>query len=446
MTTQLSRALQPRHLSMIAIGGIIGAGLFVGSSAAIEATGPAIVLSYLLTGALILLVMRMIAEMAMRHPGQRAFTEFARIGLGRWAGFTVGWLYWYFWMVVVPIEALAGAAIIQSWLPMFEQWQIGLVLMALMTGVNLLSARSYAEVEFWFASIKVAGIIVFIVLAAAYTVGWTAPAGPTFGNLTQHGGFMPFGFVAVLTGATVVFFSLTGAEVVTIAAAESAEPSRAIAKMTTSIVVRILMFYVLSILLIVCVIPWVDVVPGEAPFTLALGRMGFGSASTAMSIIILTAVLSCLNSAFYVCSRLLLVLAEKGDAPQWLVKLNARRVPVRSVWASAIAGVLGVLAATASPGVVFGFLVHSIGALIVFIYIIVAFAQIRMRRASERAGEAPPPLTMWLFPWASYAAIAGMLAVLIAMAVTPARAKELYVSVLAFVVVGAAYLLIRRRE
>jgi GABA permease len=445
LPTELSRALKPRHLTMISIGGIIGAGLFVGSSAAIAATGPAVVLSYALTGVLILLVMRMIGEMAMAHPGQRAFTEFARIGLGRWAGFLTGWLYWYFWMIVVPIEAIAGAAIMQPWLPFLEVWQIGLGLMAVMTAVNLMSARSYGEFEFWFASIKVAAIIVFIVLAASFAFGWTSPTGPTFANLTAHQGFMPHGFVAVLTGATVVFFSLTGAEIVTVAAAESAEPARAIAKMTTSVVVRILTFYVLSILLIVTVVPWVDVVPAQSPFTLALKHMGFGWAETAMSIIILTAVLSCLNSAFYVCSRVLLVLAEKGDAPQSLVKLNKRKVPVRSVWASAIAGVIGTLAAIVSPDKVFAFLVNAIGALIVFIYITMALAQIKMRRDRERAGLPAPALKMWLFPWASYAAVAGMVAVLLAMAVTPARQKELYVSLVALAVAWIAFLLVRRR-
>lgn len=445
VTSELSHALRPRHLTMISIGGIIGAGLFVGSSAAIAATGPAVVLSYVITGALILLVMRMIGEMAVAHPGQRAFTEFARIGLGRWAGFLTGWLYWYFWMVVVPIEAIAGAAIIQSWGVPLPAWEIGLGLMAIMTAVNLMSARSYGEFEFWFASIKVAAIIVFIVLAACYAFGWTSPSGPTFGNLTAHQGFMPFGFIAVLTGATVVFFSLTGAEIVTIAAAESAEPARAIAKMTTSVVVRILTFYVLSIFLIVSVIAWTQVKPGESPFTLALSSMGFTWASKAISVIILTAVLSCLNSAFYVCSRVLLVLAEKGDAPKSLVKLNARRVPVRSVWASAIAGVLGVLCAVTSPNVVFAFLVNAIGALIVFVYGIVAFAQIRMRQARERAGGLEPALKMWFFPWASYAAIAGMVAVLVAMAITPERQKELYVSLLALGVAIVAYAVVKKR-
>jgi L-asparagine transporter-like permease len=328
---------------MISIGGIIGAGLFVGSSAAISAAGPAIVLSYLLAGVLILLVMRMIGEMATMHPGQRAFTELARLGLGRWAGFTAGWLYWYFWMIVVPIEAIAGANILQAWIPL-PAWQIGLVLMAMMTAVNLLSARSYGEFEFWFASIKVAAIIVFIAFAAAFAFGWIGPQAPSLANLTAHDGFAPFGWVAVLGGAAAVFFSLTGAEIVTVAAAESSEPAKAVADLTTSVVVRILLFYVLSVGLIVIVVPWTDARVGESPFTLALSQMGVGWAGVAMSAVILTAVLSCLNSAFYVCSRVLLVLAERGDAPQWLVQVNERRVPTRSVWFAAIAGIVGVLA------------------------------------------------------------------------------------------------------
>lgn len=440
----LSRELRPRHLTMISIGGIIGAGLFVGSSAAIAAAGPAIVLSYLLAGALILLVMRMIGEMATMHPGQRAFTELARLGLGRWAGFTAGWLYWYFWIIVVPVEAIAGANILQAWIPL-PAWQIGLLLMATMTAVNLLSARSYGEFEFWFASIKVAAIIVFILLAAAFAFGWIGAQGPSVANLTEHGGFMPFGFLAMLGGAAAVFFSLTGAEIVTVAAAESNEPAKAVANMTTSVVVRILMFYVLSVLLIVIVVPWNDVRVGESPFTLALSRMNVGWAGVAMSAVILTAVLSCLNSAFYVCSRVLLVLAEQGDAPQWLVKLNPRRVPVRSVLVAAIAGIAGVLAATVSAEGVFAFLVNSSGAVILFVYIITAAAQIRMRSVHDASGQPAPLVKMWWFPWTSYLAIAGMVAVLGAMAGTPARVVELRTSLLALVVTLLCYWFLRRR-
>jgi|SRR6185437_11287068 len=443
MSQELSRSLKPRHIAMISIGGIIGAGLFVGSSAAIAAAGPAIVLSYLITGTLVLLVMRMLAEMAVSLPHVRSFTEFARAGLGSWAGFVAGWLYWYFWIIVVPVEAIAGANILHHWLPQVPTLALGLVLMGVMTGVNLMSARSYGEFEFWFSSIKVAAIIVFIALAAAYAFGLTSPHGATFGNLTSHGGFMPHGGVAVLAGAVTVFFALTGAEITTVAAAESAEPARAVAKMSTSVVVRILTFYVLSIFLIVSVVAWDGIKVGDSPFADALMTMGFGWASIAMQAIILTAVLSCLNSAFYVCSRVLFILAEHGDAPPGLVKLNPRKVPARSVWLSALAGVLGLFAETQYPDTVFAFLVNASGALMVFVYMMVTFAQIRLRRERERTGGAVPAVQMWLFPWASYAAIVAMVAILIAMASTEGQAKDLYVSLGTLVVAFLAYLLVR---
>ena len=444
--SELSRSLQPRHVTMISIGGIIGAGLFVGSSASIALTGPAIVLSYLLTGALVLLVMRMLGEMAVMLPAVRSFTEFARVGLGPWAGFVAGWLYWYFWIIVVPVEAIAGATILHGWLGL-PSWLLGLVLMGVMTGVNLMSARSYGEFEFWFASIKVAAILVFIALAAAFACGFTSSSGPTFANLTRYGGFVPKGWMSVLAGAVTVYFSLTGAEITTIAAAESSEPARAVARMSSSVIVRILTFYVGSVLLIVTVVPWIEVRPGESPFTLALTTMHFRWASLAMSAIILTAVLSCLNSAFYVCSRVLFVLAEHGDAPQWLVQLNARRVPARSVWVGSLAGVLGILAAINYPQTVFAFLVNASGALMVFIYMMVALAHIRLRRAREARGEPAPALTMWLFPWSSYAAVGGMAAVLIAMALTPGElTTELRVSVVALAVAAIAFFIVDARR
>jgi GABA permease len=441
---QLSRSLKGRHLAMISIGGIIGAGLFVGSSTSIKAAGPAVFISYAVTGMLILLVMRMLGEMATALPNVRSFTEFARSGLGDGAGFVVGWLYWYFWVIVVPVEAIAGAKILQVWMPSYTQLQIGLGLMTIMTGVNLMSARSYAEFEFWFASIKVAAILVFVVIAACYAFGLTAPSGATFANLVDYGGFAPRGWIAVLGAAPTVFFAMTGAEITTVAAAESAQPGRAIAKMTTTVIWRILIFYVVSVFLIVSVVPWNTVRSGESPFTLALNTMRVPGASIIMSVIILTAVLSCLNSAFYVSSRVLFVLAERGDAPQSLIKLNKRRVPIVSVLIGATAGFLGIIAATEAPQKVFDFLLSSSGALIVFIYMLTAVAQIALRRRRERNGEAKPAINMWLFPYLSYAAIACMAAVLIAMAFTPGQRQDFNFSCVTLVVAVVAYLIVRR--
>jgi GABA permease len=441
---ELSRSLKGRHLTMISIGGIIGAGLFVSSSTAIIAAGPASFLSYAICGLLILLVMRMLGEMATALPQVRSFTEFARAGLGNGAGFVVGWLYWYFWVLVVPVEAIAGAKILQHWLPMLSPLEIGCGLMTIMTCVNLMSARSYAEFEFWFASIKVAAIIVFIVIAASYAFGWVSPHGATFGNLVDHGGFAPRGWIAVLAAVPTVFFAMTGAEITTIAAAESAQPERAVARMGAAVIWRILVFYVASIFLIVSVAPWTTVVSGESPFTLALNTMHVPWAPEIMSVIILTAVLSCLNSAFYVSSRVLFILADRRDAPQILVKLNARRVPVVSVAMGAVAGFLGIIAATKAPQAVFDFLVSSSGALIVYVYMTIAAAQIVLRVRRERANEHRPPVVMWLFPWLSYAAIAAMAAVLVAMAFTPAAQEDFKASAMTLAVSIAAYLIVKR--
>jgi len=441
---ELSRSLKGRHLTMISIGGIIGAGLFVSSSTSIIAGGPASFISYAICGLLILLVMRMLGEMTTALPHVRSFTEFARAGLGDGAGFVVGWLYWYFWVLVVPVEAIAGAKILHAWIPNFSPLQIGIGLMSVMTCVNLMSARSYAEFEFWFASIKVAAILVFIAIAASYAFGWTSPHGSTFGNLVDYGGFMPNSWVAVLAAVPTVFFAMTGAEITTIAAAESAQPGRAVARMSTAVILRILIFYVVSLFLIVSVTPWNTVRSGESPFTLALNTMHVPYAGGIMSAIILTAVLSCLNSAFYVSSRVMFILADRGDAPQALVKLNARRVPVISVLMGAVAGFLGIIAATEAPQVVFDFLVSSSGALIVFVYMTICVAQIALRRRREREGLPPPAVTMWLFPYASYAAIAAMAAVLIAMAFTEHLQRDFYVSCVTLAVAVIAFLIVQR--
>jgi gamma-aminobutyrate permease len=442
---ELSRSLRSRHVTMIAIGGIIGAGLFVGSSAAIAAVGPAIIVSYLLAGLMILFVMRMLSEMAAAHPHLGSFTEFPRLGLGSWAGFMCGWLYWYFWVVVVAIEAIAGAQLLNLWIKL-PVWQIGLVLMLLLTIVNLMSTRSYGEFEFWFASIKVGAIVVFIAVAGSWVLGLAPAPDAGLGNLVAHGGFAPFGPVAVLAGITTVIFSLCGAEIATIAAAESNESARTISRLTITIILRIVLFYVLSILLIVAIVPWREIQPGLSPFAAALDRIGIPYAATMMNLIVLTAVLSCLNSGVYVTSRVLFTLAANGDAPQSMVKLSRSRVPARAILIGSSFGYVGVIASIISPSLVFAFLVNASGAIMLMIYLITALAEIRLRRRLEREDPARLTIRMWLFPWASWFVVGAIVAVLVAMAFTPALASQLYASLACLGVVAAACILRERRR
>lgn len=427
---QLSRSLKSRHVSMITFGGIIGAGLFVGSSSAISAIGPAAVVSYALAGLLVLLVMRMISEMAMAMPGVQTFPDFAREGVGNWAGFLVGWLYWYFWVVVIAIEAIAGAKIINGWFPQFEVWQIGVTLMAVLTAVNLMSARSFGEFEFWFASTKVVAIIAFILIAGAYAFGITSPNGPTFANLTNHGGFAPAGIAAIFAGVATTIFSLCGAEIATLAAAESEEGAQTIARMTISVSVRILIFFVLSILMVVSVVPWNEIVVGVSPFAHALRVMGYPSADLVMNGIVLVAVLSCLNSGIYITSRAMFGLSQNGDAPASCVKLSKGRVPVRAILIASLFSYGALAASIFSPDMVFNFLVNSSGAIMLFIYLLIAWAQLRLRGKLEAEAPETLKLKMWFHPYGTWAAMAGMIGVLALMALSADLWDELWTSVL----------------
>ncbi len=441
---ELSRSLKSRHVSMIAIGGIIGAGLFVGSSTTISQAGPAAVLSFAIAGFIILLVMRMLSEMAIAVDGVQTFPDFARAGLGHLAGFLSGWLYWYFWVVVVAIEAIAGAQIIHAWFPAIPEFAIGVALMAVLTAVNLMSARAYGEFEFWFSSIKVAAIIVFILLCAAWAFGFTSGSGPTFGNLTAHGGFVPNGWGVVIAAATSTIFTLVGAEIATIAAAESEEPAKVIGRMTVSVTLRILVFYILSILLIVAVVPWTEIVPKQSPFAATLAYMGLPAGKLIMEAVVLVAVLSCLNSGMYVTSRALFGLAKHSDAPQWLVQVNARKVPARAILIGSLFS-YGALAADAvSRDVVFSFLINSCGVIMLLLYLMTSGAQLRLRRKYEAEDPARLQIKMWFHPFGTYLAIAAMLAILIAKGLDRSASQELWLSLIVAAAFVVAFFAFRR--
>ena len=199
---ELAKALSQRQLSMIAIGGVIGAGLFVGSGVVIQKTGPGTFITYGLAGLLIIMVMRMLAEMAVANPATGSFADYARQSLGEWAGFSVGWLYWYFWVIVVGFEAIAGAKIIEFWYDGIPMWILALLLLTAMTATNLFSVSSFGEFEFWFAGIKVAAIVAFLLIGSIYVVGLWPDKDLDFSNLTAHGGFFPNGVSAVTVGVT----------------------------------------------------------------------------------------------------------------------------------------------------------------------------------------------------------------------------------------------------
>ncbi|MEU9186082.1 amino acid permease [Streptomyces sp. NPDC048484] len=412
----LQAGLKNRHLSMIAIGGVIGAGLFVGSSSGIATAGPGILLSYALVGTMVVLVMRMLGEMSAANPTSGSFSAHADRALGRWAGFSIGWLYWFFWVVVLAIEATAGAVILESWVPAVPQWGWALIVMFVLTATNLVSVGSYGEFEFWFAGIKVVAIGVFIVIGGLAVFG-ALPGADTdsagLGNLTAHGGFLPNGPGSILTGILLVVFSFMGSEIATLAAGESENPQRAITKSTNSVIWRIGVFYLGSIFVVVTLLPWDSAaIQKDGSYVAALNSLGIPNAGEIMKFIVLTSVLSCLNSGLYTASRMAFSLGQRGDAPKAFARTTSRGVPMTAILASVAFGFVAVFFNYEFPDSVFLFLVSSSGAVALFVWLVICLSQLRMRKIIERESPEKLVVRMWLYPYLTYATIAVIVFVL----------------------------------
>ncbi|MCX5208953.1 amino acid permease [Kitasatospora sp. NBC_00240] len=443
----LKAGLKNRHLSMIAIGGVIGAGLFVGSGAGIASTGPGILLSYTLAGVLVVMVMRMLGEMAAADPQSGSFSAYADRALGRWAGFSIGWLYWFFWVVVLAVEATAGAKILNTWVPGVPQWAFALLVMAVLTATNLFSVASYGEFEFWFAGIKVVAIIAFIVIGALAVFGLlpgTSAVGTA--NLTGNGGFLPHGVGAVFTGMLTVVFAFMGSEIVTLAAGESADPEKAVSRATNSVIWRIGVFYLGSIAIVVTLLPWNDASVKGSPYVAVLEHVGIPGAARVMDVIVLTAVLSCLNSGLYTASRMAFSLGQRGDAPKAFARVSRRGVPRVAILSSVVFGFLAVFFNYTSPNTVFKFLINSSGAVALFVWLVICFSQLRMRKIIER--ETPERLTvrMWLYPYLTWATIGLIGFVMIYMFTDHDGRTQMYLSLVAAAVVLVAAAVVDRRR
>ncbi|MFE2975143.1 amino acid permease [Streptomyces sp. NPDC059258] len=419
----LSHGLKQRHLTMLGLGGVIGAGLFVGSGAGIAVAGPAIVVSYLIAGALAMLVMRMLGEMSAAMPASGSFSVHAERALGRWAGFSVGWLYWFLLVVVLAVEATAAAQIAHGWVPAVEPWAWVLLFMVVFTVANLTAVKNFGEFEFWFASLKVGAIVVFLVLGGLAVFGLlpdTDPVGMT--NLTGEGGFLPNGWSGVVSGVLTVVFAFGGLEVVTIAAAETDDPARAVGRAVRSAVVRILFFYVGSMLVIVTVLPWTAQQAGLSPYVKVLDAIGVPSAGQIMNIVVFVALLSALNANLYGSSRMVFSLAERREAPRGLLKVSGGGaqegtggVPRRAVLASVAFGFVSVVLNLLWPDTVFLYMLNSVGAVLLFVWALIAASQLRLRARLEQEAPDALALRMWWFPYLTWVTLAGLLGVLLLM-------------------------------
>lgn len=424
---RLHRGLGNRQMTMIALGGVIGAGLFVGSGTTIRAAGPAVVLTYAAMGMLVFMVMRMLAEMAVANPSTGSFADYAHRDIGPWAGFSVGWLYVYKRSLTNAFEAVAGAAIIHSLVPPVPAWLAALACILAMLAVNIASVRSYGEFEFWFSTIKVTAIIAFIALGVvAFCGGVPSFDTPGLSNLTSHGGFFPQGWSGVVFAAPAVLFSYFGTEIAAIAGGEAKDPVRTVRKAMNSVIFRLLVFYIGSILVVVTLLPWNSSQVTDSPYSAVLTQLGIPAAGVVMSLIVLTAVLSCLNSSMYAASRMLYGLAEQHQAPKHYLGTNRRGAPVLAVFTTSIIGLLAIAANYFFPStVVFGFLLNSASMISIVVYLWIVVTQLRSRYRACREG-ATLSVRMWGFPYITIAVAFALIAIVVAMGFNPSSRPALW--------------------
>lgn len=423
----LSHGLKQRHLSMIALGGVIGAGLFVGSGAGIAAAGPSIVIAYAVSGLLVMLVMRMLGEMSAAYPSSGSFSAHAERAIGPWAGFTAGWSFWVLLCTAVGLEGIGAAKIVTGWLPGTPEWAWVALFMVVFCVANLAAVKNFGEFEFWFAALKVGAISLFLVLGVLAVAGvLPGTDSPGTSNLTGQGGFLPHGSEGLVVGLLASVFAYGGLETVTIAAAESQNPVQGVARAVRTAMWRIALFYIGSMAVIVTLVPWDSKeVVEKGPYVAALDHLGIPGAGQLMNVVVFVALLSAMNANIYGSSRIAYSLVERGQGPRALGRVSAG-VPRVAVLVSCVFGFVCVLLSYWRPDDVFPWLLNMIGAVILVVWIFIAVSQLLLRRRVER--EAPEKLVvrMWLFPALTWVALAGMAAIFVLMARQPDTRVQLY--------------------
>ncbi|MBX6395972.1 MAG: amino acid permease [Alicyclobacillaceae bacterium] len=396
----LSRGLTSRHIRMMSLGGVIGAGMFLGSGSTIHLAGPAVVVDYVVGGVLLLFVLFALAEMSIYNPVSGSFLVYIQQYLGPMFGYLAGWLYWFCWVIVLAAECTAGATFLQWWFHGVPLWVLSLVISVVLTVVNLFQVRTYGEFEFWFAGIKITTIILFSVLGLLLIFGWIPGYEAIgFGNLVEHGGFFPTGFAGLAAALLVVMFSYGGSEMIGLTAAETRDPQRTIPRAIVGVVWRTVLFYVLPLLVIVSLVPWDTVGTGESPFVMVFRRIGLPMVDHVMNFVVLTAVLSSMNSGMYAVSRMLYSLAERGFAPTFFLALSGRRVPVRALLVSTIFLYVGVAIAYLWPKQVFNYLLSIPGFSFLFVWLLILCAHIGFRRRVPEDQLEKLSFRAWGYPY-----------------------------------------------
>jgi len=434
----LKRGLKNRHIQLIALGGAVGTGLFLGSASVIESAGPAVILGYAIAGFIAFLIMRQLGEMVVEEPVAGSFSHFAYKYWGNFAGFASGWNYWVLYVLVAMAELTAVGKYVQFWWPDFPTWASAAIFFVMINAINLTNVKVFGEMEFWFAIVKVVAVIGMILFG-----GWllfSGHAGPqaTVRNLWEQGGFFPHGIGGLVMVMAIIMFSFGGLELVGITAAEADNPEVSIPKATNQVLWRILIFYIGSLAVLLSLMPWTRVTSEVSPFVFIFHELGDAMVANALNVVILTAALSVYNSCVYCNSRMLFGLAQQGNAPKALLKVDRRGVPVLTILVSAVATALCVLINYLMPGEAFGLLMSLVVSALVINWAMISLAHLKFRRKKDQQGVTTRFKAL-LYPAGNWICLIFLAGILVLMATTPGMAISVWLIPVWLVILGIGY-------
>jgi D-serine/D-alanine/glycine transporter len=448
--SHLQRNLTNRHIQLIAIGGAIGTGLFMGSGKTISLAGPSIIFVYMIIGFMLFFVMRAMGELLLSNLNYKSFIDFSADLLGPWAGYFTGWTYWFCWVITGIADVIAIAAYSQFWFPDLPQWIPALVCVGVLLSLNLITVKMFGEVEFWFAMIKIVAIL-GLVATGLYMVitGFESPAGRTaqLANLWNDGGMFPHGLMGFFAGFQIAVFAFVGIELVGTTAAEAKNPERTLPRAINSIPVRIIVFYVLALIAIMAVTPWRDVVPGKSPFVELFVLAGLPAAASIINFVVLTSAASSANSGVFSTSRMLYGLSQEGDAPKAFEKLSRRAVPANGLYFSCACLLLGAALIYVIPDLVEAFtLVTTVSALLfMFVWTLILLSYLNYRKhrpALHQASKYKMPGGRLM----CYVCLTFFAFILVLLSLEDDTRKALIVTPVWFLILIATYQLVRSKR
>jgi amino acid transporter, AAT family len=439
--SHLARNLRNRHIQLIALGGTIGVGLFLGSAQAIHKAGPALILTYVVAGVAIFFIMRALGELLTYRPVAGSFATYADEFCGPFAGFVTGWSYWFMWVLTAMAELTAIGVYVRFWLPAVPQWLPPLVALVVLYGINLFAVRVFGELEFWFALIKIVTILALILAGVGVIVFHFGDFGShaSFANLWSNGGFLPFGMMGVLLTLQMVMFAYSGVELIGVTAGEAENPAVVLPRATNGIIFRILLFYIGALVVIMALVPWDQLSPDTSPFVFVFQKLGIPAAASIINIVVITAASSSCNSGIFSTGRMLYSLACRGQGPRAFAALSSRNVPAAGIHVSAAVMLVGVFLNYVVPKHVFLWVtsVSLIGTL--WTWGIIMVAHLGYRRAVSDGRVAAASFRMPGAPVVNYVVVAFLLFVTAMLWLQPDTRVALYVAPGWFALLAVGY-------